>query len=101
MRELNSAYRGKDKPTDVLSFPFCEKLKDTYLLGEIIISAQTAARQAKAMGHSLEEEIKRLIVHGFIHLLGYDHEQGPEEERKFREIEERILSELAKSWDGG
>ncbi len=94
IKELNGAYRGKYRSTDVLSFPFGEKLNDTYLLGEIVISVETAERQAKDMGHSLEEEIKRLLVHGFIHLLGYDHEKG-KEEREFREMEERILSGLS------
>lgn len=92
IRELNRTYRGKDKPTDVLSFPFGERVGKYTLLGEIVISVQTAKRQAQELNHSLEEEIKRLLVHGFVHLLGYDHELGPEEERKFKEVEERLLS---------
>ncbi|MDW8033218.1 MAG: rRNA maturation RNase YbeY [Aquificaceae bacterium] len=93
-RKLNREYRGKDKATDVLSFPFGEQAGDYRLLGEIVLSLDTAERQARELGHGLEEEIKRLVVHGFVHLLGYDHEQGEEEERVFREKEERLLSYL-------
>ncbi|MCS7196238.1 MAG: rRNA maturation RNase YbeY [Aquificaceae bacterium] len=93
-RKLNREYRGKDKATDVLSFPFGEQAGDYRLLGEIVLSLDTAERQARELGHGLEEEIKRLVVHGFVHLLGYDHERGEEEERVFREKEERLLSYL-------
>ncbi|RMG99254.1 MAG: rRNA maturation RNase YbeY [Aquificota bacterium] len=92
IRELNRKYRGKDKPTDVLSFPFGERVGKYTLLGEIVLSEQTAQRQAQELNHSLEEEVKRLLVHGFVHLMGYDHEASPEEERRFKEIEERVLS---------
>ena len=94
IRVLNREYRGKDKATDVLSFPFDEQVGDYKLLGEIVISVDTAERQAREMGHSLEEEIKRLLVHGFVHLLGYDHEAGEEEEIAFKEKEEKLLSSL-------
>jgi len=94
IRKLNKTYRGKDKPTDVLSFPFGEKVGNTLILGEIIISWDTAKRQAKELGHSVEDEIKRLLAHGFTHLLGYDHELGGEEEEKFFKMEEFILSNL-------
>ncbi|MCX8076963.1 MAG: rRNA maturation RNase YbeY [Aquificaceae bacterium] len=93
-RKLNREYRGKDKATDVLSFPFGEQAGGYRLLGEIVLSLDTAERQARELGHGLEEEIKRLVVHGFVHLLGYDHERGEEEERVFREKEERLLSYL-------
>ncbi len=94
IRDLNRTYRGKDKPTDVLSFILDEPVEDYRLLGEIIISVDTAKRQAKELGHSFRDEIKRLIVHGFVHLLGYDHELGGEEERKFKELEEKLLNSL-------
>lgn len=93
-RKLNREYRGKDKATDVLSFPFGEQAGGYRLLGEIVLSLDTAERQARELGHGLEEEIKRLVVHGFVHLMGYDHERGEEEERVFREKEERLLSYL-------
>lgn len=94
IKELNKTYRGKDKATDVLSFIFDEPAGPYRLLGEIVISVDTARKQAKEIGHSLEEEIKRLVVHGFVHLLGYDHELGGEEERKFKELEDKLLNSL-------
>lgn len=95
IRILNRDFRGKDKPTDVLSFIYDEQVGKYRLLGEIVISVDTAKRQAEELGHSLEEEIKRLLVHGFVHLLGYDHELGEEEEKKFKEIEERLITLLS------
>ena len=94
IRELNKTYRGKDKSTDVLSFPLDETFDGYRILGDIVISQDTAERQAKELGHSLKNEVKRLLIHGLVHLLGYDHEKGGEEERKFRELEEKILSKL-------
>ncbi|WP_018247790.1 rRNA maturation RNase YbeY [Orenia marismortui] len=86
---LNHRYRGKDQPTDVLSFP----QEDNYLLGDIIISLETAQRQAEEYNHSFIREIGFLTVHGMLHLLGYDHYE--EESRKImREKEEEILVEL-------
>lgn len=88
---LNRDYRGFDKPTDVLSFAIQEDVEDgdfeiTYevdsldelvadegVLGDIVISVDTARRQADELGHSLERELAFLLVHGFLHLMGYDH----------------------------
>jgi probable rRNA maturation factor len=94
IKRLNKLYRNKDKPTDVLSFPIGEKVEDWLILGDIVISVDTARRQAQELGHSLEEELKRLLVHGLVHLLGYDHELGGEEEKKFFELEEFVLRKL-------
>jgi probable rRNA maturation factor len=94
IRRLNKLYRNKDKPTDVLSFPIGEKVEDWLILGDIVISVDTAKRQAQELGYSLEEELKRLLVHGLVHLLGYDHELGGEEEKKFFELEEFVLKGL-------
>ena len=76
VRRLNRDFRGKDKTTDVLSFPAGgDELPDgTRPLGEIVISIPQAARQASARGHSLARELRVLILHGYLHLLGYDHE---------------------------
>jgi probable rRNA maturation factor len=76
MRGLNRTFRGKDQTTDVLSFPSGEdRLVDgTLPLGEIAISVPQAARQAEARGHSLPRELRVLVIHGYLHLLGYDHE---------------------------
>jgi probable rRNA maturation factor len=94
IRRLNKLYRNKDKPTDVLSFPIGEKVEDWLILGDIVISVDAAKRQAQELGHSLKEELRRLLVHGLVHLLGYDHELGGEEEKKFFELEEFVLREL-------
>jgi probable rRNA maturation factor len=76
LRRLNREFRGKDKTTDVLSFASgAETLPDgTRPLGEIVISVAQAARQADAIGHALSRELRILAIHGYLHLLGYDHE---------------------------
>ena len=73
IHELNSQYRNKDKPTDVLSFPLADDLYP-WLLGDVVISIDTAQRQAWRRRHSLREEVLTLLIHGILHLLGYDHE---------------------------
>lgn len=73
IQDLNKEHRGKDKPTDVLSFPF-ESEFDHLPLGSIIISVDTAKRQANEEGNSLEMELQILFLHGLLHLQGYDHE---------------------------
>jgi len=89
IHSLNRQYRGKDKPTDVLSFPLADALQPA-LLGDVIISIDTAARQAQRRGHSLREELQILLIHGILHLLGYDHEVSHSEairmHRKEREV---------------
>ena len=76
VRRLNAAFRGKDVTTDVLSFSSGPgELPDGERpLGEIVLSVAAAHRQAKAAGHSLAREIRILVIHGYLHLLGYDHE---------------------------
>lgn len=79
MRALNSEFRGKDKTTDVLSFPTGEREEFEFhfieeTLGDVVISVEQAARQAKENGLTLEQEISQLILHGLLHLSGYDHE---------------------------
>jgi probable rRNA maturation factor len=75
MRDLNRRFRGKDKPTDVLSFPSEHLVRGTEnVAGDVAISVETAQRQGVEQGHSLATEIKVLILHGLLHLAGYDHE---------------------------
>jgi len=88
IRKLNERYRHKNKATDVLSFPMNVKDKRAKLLGDIVISADTAKRDAKKKGIRFEEELKFLLIHGFLHLLGYDHEVS-EREKKRMERKER------------
>lgn len=73
IRELNLRFRGKPQSTDVLSFPAGESFATDYL-GDIVISTKTAARQAKDAGHTVEREVSELVIHGVLHLCGYDHE---------------------------
>jgi probable rRNA maturation factor len=74
LRALNSRFRGKDSPTDVLSFPPVFGLVDAFA-GDVAISAEMAAYNARLLGHSPAEEIKILALHGMLHLAGYDHER--------------------------
>lgn len=101
IRSLNKIYRNKDSVTDVLSFPLgsegkydVNKETGCALLGDVVISLETAMRQAKIYGHSLKREIGFLTVHSMLHLLGYDHETSPLDERIMREKEEQVLGEL-------
>lgn len=99
---LNLQYRKKDKPTDVLSFPLADKLQPQ-LLGDVIISVETAARQAQRRGHSLREELQTLLIHGILHLLGYNHEVSRSEairmHKKEREVK-ALLAPIQDSQDG-
>jgi probable rRNA maturation factor len=114
IHELNKQWRNKDKPTDVLSFPqdfpsreFDPKLSpkeelekvlkecsNCNLLGDIVISLDTARRQAKTYGWSPTEEVKRLLLHGIVHLLGFDHETSAQDEEKFKAIENLLLEQV-------
>lgn len=95
IQRLNAAYRGKDVPTDVLSFPMDPDWSTGYvLLGDVVISLEKAVEQAQAYGHSLAREVGFLTVHGVLHLLGYDHEK-PEEAAVMEAVQREVLAELA------
>lgn len=97
MRSLNRRYRGLDKTTDVLSFSLREgKFPHIQpgILGDIVISVPVAARQAREQGHPLRREIERLLVHGLLHLLGYDHEQGKKEALRMSRKEQQLVRAL-------
>lgn len=79
IRGLNRQYRRKNTPTDVLSFPLGERVDARLLLGDIVISLPTAARQSASVGAALNEEVRLLFCHGLLHLLGYDHATRAEE----------------------
>lgn len=101
IRDLNFQYRHKDIPTDVLSFAMEESTDDEpelgwdedNILGDIIISVETAERQAEEYGHSFAREMAYLTTHGMLHLLGYDHE-NEDERGTMRQKEEKVLSVL-------
>ncbi|MDH4100076.1 MAG: rRNA maturation RNase YbeY, partial [Nitrospirota bacterium] len=97
---LNRDYRGKDKTTDVLSFSMHEGEAipgEETLLGDVVISLPVAERQAAEKGHSLEQEVTILLIHGILHLLGYDHERGEEEARKMEGLERQLLKKVQRS----
>lgn len=99
---MNKEHRGKDEPTDVLSF----EIQDDYdgkialpvkLLGDLVISIDTAARQAEERQHDLLDELRVLLVHGVLHLCGYDHEAGPQQARAMSQAEAAVMA--ACGWD--
>ena len=97
IRELNKKYRGQDRATDVLSFPQNDREEnelDYHLMGDVVISTVTAKRQASQHGLSLEEEIVLLLIHGILHLLGFNHERSEEAchmKKKTRELFDHIF----------
>ncbi|GIG62322.1 endoribonuclease YbeY [Longispora fulva] len=102
MAELNQRWMGGDGPTDVLAFPMDEMSVDRgpgngtehdepALLGDIVLCPEVAANQAKTAGHSTDDELHMLTVHGVLHLLGYDHAE-PEEEREMFGLQGKLLT---------
>lgn len=103
IHKLNLEYRGKDKPTDVLSFPMTDGDEENgdidlstgaVMLGDIIISAEKAMEQANEYGHGIEREICFLAVHSTLHLLGYDHETSEDDEKYMNQTQEAILQKI-------
>lgn len=97
MRRLNAAYRGNDRPTDVLAFAMREGKRaagDETVLGDVVISLDTAQRQAESRSHAVDEEVTTLLIHGVLHLLGYDHERSPAEARRMRRKERELGAAL-------
>jgi len=107
VKELNKIYRNKDSVTDVLSFPLTSEDGTVEVnpetgavqLGDVVISLETAVKQAQNYGHSLEREVGFLTVHSMLHLLGYDHETSQLDQRIMREKEESVLEKLGISRD--
>lgn len=112
MRKLNRDYRGIDRTTDVLSFPMHElsgglaayqracqsaHVQGMVLpLGDVVIDPAKAQIQAKEIGHSLRAEIRRLLAHGILHLLGYDHERGAADGAKMRRMESKLIAAMTR-----
>ncbi len=96
IKELNFKYRHKNKPTDVLSFPvgFLEKRFPIRFLGDIVISVNMALREAKRKKIPFEDELKNLLIHGILHLIGYDHEKSLKEEIRMKRMEKRYFKLL-------
>lgn len=99
LHELNLNYRHTDAPTDVLSFPSDEIDPDTSIryLGDVVISLPRAQEQTSAEGHPLAEELQLLVVHGMLHLLGFDHEES-RDKKKMWVIQDKILKQLGLSF---
>ena len=94
VRRLNRIFLGKDRTTDVLSFPARGELEPGRLhLGDLAVSVPEARRQARRAGWSLKEELSLLVTHGFLHLLGYDHE---EDDGEMRRLEKDLLARAAR-----
>ena len=104
IRKLNKKYRNKDKATDVLSFPMYDYPEDegelfpgdeALSLGDIVISVERAAEQAKEVGNTFSREVAFLAIHSTLHLLGYDHERSPEEEEIQCQRQREIIESLS------
>jgi probable rRNA maturation factor len=94
---LNATYRKVDRPTDVLAFPMEDAAPSPEresMLGDVVISLDTAARQATERGVSPAEEVRTLLAHGLLHLLGYDHERSPAEARRMFRKQRQLLDRL-------
>ena len=97
LQELNCTYRHKDRTTNVLAFPqhpTYEGEPITAMLGDVIVSLPTAAREAYALQQSLEERVVSLLLHGILHLLGYDHERSAAQRRDMETLERQVLAHL-------
>ena len=95
IQELNAKFRKKDYPTDVLSFPAPEEMPPgVLLLGDVVISVERAKEQAEERGRTLDEEMVTLLIHGVVHLLGYDHERSAKDARIMGRLEKKIYKAL-------
>ncbi|MGH2748904.1 MAG: rRNA maturation RNase YbeY [Actinomycetota bacterium] len=89
IKRLNSRFAGDDYPTDVLSFPMMEDEESTEMLGDVVVCPEVAVKNARRIGHALDDELDVLLVHGTLHLLGYDHQDRQDKtamDRRMREI---------------
>src|SRR5262245_62846057 len=95
IRKLNAKFRKKDYPTDVLSFPAGDQLPEGLsILGDVVISVEKARTQSKERRRTLNEEMVTLLIHGIVHLLGYDHERSAKDARIMERLEKRIYRTL-------
>jgi len=99
MRHMNARFRGLDAPTDVLSFPLGDGLNEGEPFGDVVISCPTARRQADRHGASLREELCRLLIHGTLHLCGYDH-HARREAARMHSLTRRLMTEVLSAAPG-
>jgi len=103
IQRLNRADRGMDRPTDVLAYALREGPRapgDEWALGDVVISVDTATRQARHRGVSTADEVRALLIHGLLHLLGFDHERSPAQARRMKARERQLHTVLAKDSSG-
>lgn len=93
VRELNKRFRGKDKPTNVLSFPSDAPGAQTPILGDIVLAFETVAKEASDQQKSLADHTRHLLAHGFLHLLGYEHDRAADA-RRMEALERAVLKDL-------
>jgi probable rRNA maturation factor len=97
MRRLDRTYRGKDSSTDVLAFPAGKfGRKAAGFLGDVVISLPRARRQARAAAVTVDREVTTLLIHGVLHLMGYDHETNARDARRMRRKEQALLRSLGR-----
>jgi len=94
VRALNAAWRGKDKATNVLSFPMADDPEHAPMLGDIVLASGVCAREADEKNVPVEIHATHLVVHGMLHLLGYDHETGDDDAEAMEAIERKALASL-------
>ena len=106
MRKLNRKYRGKNRVTDVLAFPESEVLFEKFKigplqkvkgLGEIVICLREVKKNAKRFNSTFEKELANVLIHGLLHLLGYDHEKNEKEAKKMQQKQQKYLEQILKS----
>lgn len=101
IRRLNREYRKQDRATDVLAFAIREAIlpqekgPTTNMLGDVVISLPTAVRQAREVGRSINVELATLLIHGVLHLCGYDHERGPREAARMSRREQKVFQVIS------
>ena len=94
VRTLNAAWRGKDKATNVLSFPMADEPEHAPMLGDIVLASGVCAREAAEKEVAVETHATHLVVHGMLHLLGYDHDTGDDDAEEMEAIERQALASL-------
>lgn len=98
IQKLNARYRNRNEPTDVLSFPSGETLPaGIQILGDVVISVEKAEGQARKRRKTLEQEIEGLLIHGILHLLGYDHERSEKDAKIMRRMEKKVHRALCRT----
>lgn len=102
IHQLNKDFRGKDKPTNVLSFPMMDENSPDIgiaILGDLVISEDTASREAKEASITLDQRMSQLLIHGILHLIGYDHETGPEDEEEMNQKSMELIALIEQDKD--